>query len=51
MTTDTGRRSIVDRLYGLLRSIPTWVLWIIVVIWSLPSVSLFLNIRRMQRES
>ena len=43
MTTDNGRHGLVDRLYGLLRSIPTWVLWLIVLIWSLPSVSLFLN--------
>ena len=43
MDSGSGRRSFVDRIYGLLRSIPTSVLWIIVVIWSVPSVSLFLN--------
>lgn len=31
------------RIYLLLRSIPTWMLWLIVVIWSLPTVGLFVN--------
>ncbi|MGA1566821.1 MAG: carbohydrate ABC transporter permease, partial [Ilumatobacteraceae bacterium] len=43
MESGGARRSLVDRVYGLLRSIPTWVLWIIVMIWSVPSLSLFLN--------
>ncbi|MEO1061289.1 MAG: carbohydrate ABC transporter permease [Actinomycetota bacterium] len=34
---------IVDRIYGFLRSIPTWILWIIVVIWSIPTFGLFVN--------
>lgn len=38
-----SRRGPVDRLYGLLRSIPVGVLWLIVIVWSVPSVSLFLN--------
>ncbi|NIO58614.1 MAG: ABC transporter permease subunit [Acidobacteria bacterium] len=30
-------------MYGFLRSIPTWVLWILVIIWSIPTFSLFVN--------
>ena len=29
------------RIYGFLRSIPTWVLWIMVFIWSIPTRSPF----------
>lgn len=32
-----------DRIYGFLRGIPTWVLWLVVVIWMLPTFSLFVN--------
>ena len=38
-----GRGSIVDRVYGVFRSIPTWALWLIVVIWSLPTLGLFVS--------
>jgi alpha-glucoside transport system permease protein len=31
------------RIYGFLRSIPTWVLWILVFIWSIPTIGLFVN--------
>jgi len=41
--TMNSRRSPIDRIYGLLRSIPVGVLWLIVIVWSVPSVSLFLN--------
>ena len=41
--TVNSRRSPIDRIYGLLRSIPVGVLWLIVIVWSVPSVSLFLN--------
>ncbi len=34
---------IIDRLYGLLRSIPVWVLWLVVAIWSVPTLGLFVN--------
>jgi alpha-glucoside transport system permease protein len=30
-------------VYRVLRAIPTWVLWLIVVIWSLPTLSVFIN--------
>ena len=34
----------VGRLvYGFLRSVPTWVLWLLVLIWTVPTGSLFLN--------
>jgi alpha-glucoside transport system permease protein len=31
------------RLYGFLKSIPTWVLWVLVVLWTLPTFTLFAN--------
>ncbi len=31
------------RVYRLLSSIPTWLLWIIVMVWTLPTFSLFVN--------
>ena len=33
----------VGRWYGFLRSIPTGALWLLVVIWSIPSIGLFIN--------
>lgn len=33
----------VDRSYNFLKSIPTWLLWIIVVVWSIPTLGLFVN--------
>ena len=40
---DNGGDGVADRLYRFLRSIPTWVLWGIVMIWTLPTFSLFVN--------
>jgi alpha-glucoside transport system permease protein len=34
---------VVDRIYRALRSIPVWVLWLVVAIWSIPTVGLFVN--------
>jgi len=31
------------RIHGFLGRVPTWVLWVIVGFWSLPTVSLFIN--------
>jgi len=31
------------RVYWFLRTIPTWVLWLLVFIWSIPTVGLFVN--------
>ncbi len=33
----------VDRIYGFLRRIPTGLLWLIVVIWSIPTLGLFVS--------
>jgi alpha-glucoside transport system permease protein len=38
-----GRQPLGKRIYGFLRSIPTWVLWILVFIWSIPTLGLFVN--------
>jgi alpha-glucoside transport system permease protein len=35
--------SFIDRAYDFLRSIPTGVLWILVVIWSIPTLGLLVN--------
>ncbi len=57
MTTDTTAPTLsrpeltssgpIDRagkvVYGFLRRIPTWVLWLMVLIWSIPTGSLLLN--------
>lgn len=42
-TATTSDGGVVDRVYCVLRAIPTWVLWLIVVIWSLPTLSVFIN--------
>ena len=30
-------QGVIGRLYALLRSIPVWVLWIVVAVWSIPT--------------
>jgi len=35
--------SLGDRLYRRLTDIPTWVLWVVVAVWTIPSLSLFVN--------
>ena len=35
--------SFIDRAYNFLRSIPTGILWILVIIWSIPTLGLFIN--------
>jgi len=42
-SANTGGNGIVDRVYGFLRRIPTGILWLIVLVWSLPTLGLFLN--------
>jgi len=37
------QESLGDRIYRRLRDIPTWALWFIVVVWTIPSFSLFVN--------
>ena len=43
----TRRTRPVDRtgrlVYGLLRAVPTWVLWLLVIVWCVPTGSLLLN--------
>ena len=38
-----NKSSLIDRAYNFLRSIPTGVLWILVVIWSIPTLGLLVN--------
>ncbi|MDJ0769794.1 MAG: carbohydrate ABC transporter permease [Ilumatobacter sp.] len=38
-----GGNGIVDRIYKVLRGIPTAALWLIVLVWSLPTIGLFVN--------
>src|SRR6056297_3970997 len=33
----------IDRVYGFLRRIPTGLLWFIVLVWSIPTLGLFIN--------
>ena len=42
-TGGDGGSGPIDRVYRLLKGIPTWMLWLIVAIWSLPTVGLFIN--------
>jgi alpha-glucoside transport system permease protein len=42
-TTTTARRPLGKRIYGLLRALPTWVLWILVLLWTLPTFGLFVS--------
>jgi alpha-glucoside transport system permease protein len=39
----TAGTGIGDRLYRLLRNLPTWTLWLIVALWSLPTVGVLVN--------
>jgi alpha-glucoside transport system permease protein len=43
--TSSGDKSsgIINRTYALLRSIPTGILWLLVVVWSIPTLGLFIN--------
>jgi alpha-glucoside transport system permease protein len=38
-----GGEGVGVRVYRVLRGIPTWVLWIVVMIWSVPTFSLLVN--------
>ena len=33
----------IERIYATLRRVPTIILWLIVIVWSLPSLSVFIN--------
>ena len=46
--------SLIDRIYRRLSNVPMWVMWGIVVVWTIPSMSLFINSfrsRTRQRDS
>jgi len=38
-----GPNGIIDRVYSFLRRIPSGLLWVIVAIWSLPTMGIFVN--------
>lgn len=40
---DDDSRGVGDRIYGVLRGIPAWMLWLIVIVWSIPTIGLFVN--------
>ena len=42
-TATSVRRPIGKRIYRFLRSIPTWFLWVLVIAWTVPTFSLFVN--------
>jgi alpha-glucoside transport system permease protein len=37
------RQPIGKRIYGFLRAIPTWILWVLVILWTIPTFGLFVN--------
>ncbi|MEM9464378.1 MAG: carbohydrate ABC transporter permease [Actinomycetota bacterium] len=39
-----------DRIYNVFRSVPGWILWAIVVLWSLPTLGIFVNSFRSRDE-
>ncbi|MGI9666614.1 MAG: carbohydrate ABC transporter permease [Acidimicrobiia bacterium] len=39
----TGSQPLGKRIYKFLRSIPTWLLWVLVLMWTVPTLSLFVN--------
>ena len=41
--TVSARRPLGNRIYRFLRSIPTWALWVMVILWTIPTFSLFVN--------
>jgi alpha-glucoside transport system permease protein len=41
--TKPGGRPLGARIYRFLRAIPTWVLWLIVIVWTIPTFGLFVN--------
>ena len=53
-TTPATEKGVVARTYGFMRRIPVWVLWMLVVIWSIPTLGLFVSsfrTRDAQRET
>ena len=44
----SGSLDATGRVYRFLRAIPTWVLWVLAVLWSIPSVSLIVSTLHMR---
>ena len=42
-TASDAKRGVGKIVYGTLRGVPTWVLWILVIIWTTPTLGLFIN--------
>ncbi|MFW2383705.1 MAG: carbohydrate ABC transporter permease [Acidimicrobiales bacterium] len=43
VSSSTEGQSLTKAVYRFLSSIPTWLLWVIVIIWTTPTVSLFVQ--------
>ena len=43
VSTPQSQGGLAGFVYGFLRRIPAWALWLVVVIWTIPSFSLFVN--------
>jgi alpha-glucoside transport system permease protein len=41
--TASVHRPLGKRIYRFLRSIPSWLLWVLVILWTIPTFSLFVN--------
>ena len=42
-TASDAKRGVGKIVYGTLRGVPTWVLWILVIVWTTPTLGLFIN--------
>ena len=47
---DEPTKNATGAAYRFMRSIPTWVLWLLVVIWSIPTTGLLINSVRTRDE-
>jgi len=47
---DQRNKGTAGALYRFVRSIPTWVLWLLVVVWSIPTIGLMINSFRTRDE-
>ncbi len=42
-TVGAPKRGVGKTVYGIIRGIPTWVLWVLVILWTTPTLSLLVN--------
>ena len=42
-STPPGGNGLVDRIYKKLTDVPTWAMWLLVTIWTIPNLSLLVN--------